>query len=173
VGECLTHWLITSFHGPLALSTPKVHSSDPAFDLVAVNDARGQLQTVCLQSKLTAGNANSLVSDAVEKYDRLHSREFDFELANELWLLAQQPDVRSRLGIQDWRKVLMDPNQRQYAIFVAFDGRAPGGTRSEWSAKWAEKIEGPSDRRLLLTLQLDDCDAFIAEIARMLHASIT
>ena len=55
-GESLSHWFYTSFDNPLALSPPKAHSSDPAFDLVALMQKGCTVRVACIQAKTSAGN---------------------------------------------------------------------------------------------------------------------
>lgn len=169
-GECLSHWFYESFAPPLALTSPKAHSSDPAFDLVGIDDLGGTLRTVCVQSKATAGNAGGLVGEAVSKYQQLHTGEFDFQLANELALLARSPAVRSQLAGRPWRTILMTAQSRDYAIVVAYDGTPPLGPRSEWPTNWATAIPGPARRRALITLPLASCDGFIDSLVRGIRA---
>lgn len=170
-GECLSHWAYETFNSPVSITTPKAHSSEPAYDLVALIDTPDGLIAHCAQAKVTAGYAGSMVHGAVNKYQKLHEGNHDYELANEIRLLAQTPSARSHLSNQNWRQLLLDPLRREYAIILAYDGVAPDGPRHTWSSKWAAAIPGPTSRRILITLELDDCNRFIEALGELISAN--
>ena len=172
-GECISHWLYQSFNAPQALTTPKAHSSEPAYDLIAINQAQDQIQVDCIQAKVSAGNASTLVSNGVDKYCELHSGKYDFELAAELHLLARTPTIKKLVLLNGWRRLLLQPDNRDYTIFIAYDGPNPDGPRNQWSAKWATGIPGSSNRRALITMELSDCERFIGRLAERLRANTT
>jgi len=169
-GESLSHWFYTTFHNPLAVSTPKAHSSDPAFDLIALMEKGCAVRVACVQAKTSAGNGATLASAAVTKYKSLQSGRFEFELASELRLLARMPAMREKLNGRPWRDVLLDESLRDHVLVIAYDGTAPLGPASEWPGRWAEIVPGIADRRLLITFPLLSCNAFIQRLAEEIRA---
>jgi hypothetical protein len=137
---------------------------------VSIVDANGELQTACFQSKTTAGRASTEASGAVGKYEKLHNGAYDFELSSTLHMLAATPNARRRLAGRDWKKILIDPNRRDYGIVITHDGLAPDGERSEWPATWARIIPGAPERRILITLPLTDCNGLMAQLVRGIRA---
>lgn len=171
-GECLAHWIQESFDPPLAITPPRAHSLEPAFDLVTVTDASGELRTTCFQSKTTAGRASTEAGGAVRKYEKLHRGEYDFELASTLTMLASIPNLRERLVGLDWRNILLDADRRGYGIVIAYDGAPPDGSLSQWPSAWARVIPGIAERRILITLPLTDCNGLIAQLAEDIRARV-
>ena len=94
-GESLSHWFYTSFDNPLALSPPKAHSSDPAFDLVALMQKGCTVRVACIKTKTSAGNGATLAGAAIAKFKTLQSGRFELELSAELQLLARMPTMRA------------------------------------------------------------------------------
>jgi len=172
VGECLAHWIHVSFDEPFAITSPRAYSSEPAFDLVSISNEAEGLQTKCIQAKTTSGRAGSEISGAITKYERLHTGLYQFELMNELTMLMHIPNVRTRLMGRDWKGILLDADRRNYAIAVSYDGTPPFGGRSRWPENWAVAIPGSIERRILVNLQVEDCNNFIQHLAGGISARI-
>ncbi len=171
-GECLAHWTYASFAPPLAITEPKVHSTEPAFDLIAIVKVGKDLRVACIQAKTTTRYASQQVTAAIRKYESLCSREYEFELATELSLLARTPGVREQLAGRNWRLVLMDTNLRDYCIFVVHNGPEPNDHLGRWTEKWEKVIPGAAMRRRLITLPLTDCARLMSVLAERINAAI-
>ena len=170
VGECLAHWAFRAFWPPVAISEPVFGSTEPAFDLVAVTLVNGEVRTRLIQAKATGGYASANCHLAVDKFHHLHNgREYLFQLASKMRLMAVRPGVTTALAGRDWRDVLLAPDLRDYAIFVAYDGDAPEREGTTWGREWARSIPGGPERRLLITLALSRCDSLIEHLVRRLE----
>lgn len=173
VGECLAHWLFQTFDPPLLMSEPKIFSADPAWDLIKIMDLVGppdSFRLGCVQAKVTSGYARARCQEAVDNYKKLHDGIYDTELVNELSMFVRNESIRPHLIDRDWRRILIDPSQREYSIFVAYDGAAPDIFNAAWARGWQNHINTSEHNRILITLPLSDCPTLISDLVSKIRA---
>lgn len=130
------------------------HNNDPAFDIISLlSDPNGEIHLCIVQVKATQNALQKNANEAIHKFTRLESGDYDAELSARLELVAMKsPALKSidfaelmyRQGRRYKLTAMHEQDRAMIGILTLFDKRVPGARnrrrvrliRVDWASFW-------------------------------------